>query len=58
MASFLPADHRRPVMSDVEEGADALLMDGRIIHVRPVAEGDKGALNALYTRASPRSRYL
>jgi acyl-CoA synthetase (NDP forming)/GNAT superfamily N-acetyltransferase len=45
-------------MSDVEEGADALLMDGRIIHVRPVAEGDKGALSALYTRASPRSRYL
>ena len=45
-------------MSDVEEGADALLMDGRIIHVRPVSQGDKGALSSLYTRASPRSRYL
>jgi GNAT superfamily N-acetyltransferase len=55
----LPAGRpRRPAMSEVEEGADALLMDGRIIHVRPVSEGDKAALSALYTRASPRSRYL
>ena len=45
-------------MSDVEEGIDALLMDGRIVHVRPVSEGDTEALSALYTRASPRSRYL
>ena len=33
-------------------------MDGRIVHVRPVSEADKEALSALYTRASPRSRYL
>jgi acyl-CoA synthetase (NDP forming)/GNAT superfamily N-acetyltransferase len=33
-------------------------MDGRIVHVRPVFEGDREALSALYTRASPRSRYL
>jgi acyl-CoA synthetase (NDP forming)/GNAT superfamily N-acetyltransferase len=45
-------------MSDTEEGVDALLMDGRIIHVRPVSEADTDALNALYTRVSPRSRYL
>ena len=45
-------------MSDIEEGIDALLMDGRIVHVRPVSEGDTEALSALYTRASPRSRYL
>ena len=45
-------------MTGVEEGVDALLMDGRIVHVRSVTEGDKEALGALYTRASPRSRYL
>jgi acyl-CoA synthetase (NDP forming)/N-acetylglutamate synthase-like GNAT family acetyltransferase len=45
-------------MSDVEEGVDALLMDGRIVHVRPASETDREALVALYTRASPRSRYL
>ena len=45
-------------MSDIEEGVDALLMDGRIVHVRPVFEGDTEALSALYSRASLRSRYL
>ena len=45
-------------MSDVEEGVDALLMDGRIVHVRPLFEGDTEALSALYSRSSPRSRYL
>jgi acyl-CoA synthetase (NDP forming)/GNAT superfamily N-acetyltransferase len=45
-------------VSDVEEGVDALLMDGRIVHVRPVSEADTDALSALYARASPRSRYL
>jgi GNAT superfamily N-acetyltransferase len=45
-------------VNDVEEGVDALLMDGRIVHVRSVSEGDSEALSALYTRASPRSRYL
>jgi acyl-CoA synthetase (NDP forming)/GNAT superfamily N-acetyltransferase len=45
-------------VSDIEEGVDALLMDGRIIHVRPLFEGDTEALSALYSRASPRSRYL
>jgi hypothetical protein len=45
-------------VTGVEEGADALMMDGRIVHVRSVSEGDKEALGALYTRASPRSRYL
>ena len=45
-------------MSDAEEGIDALLMDGRIVHVRPVSQRDTEALSALYTRASPRSRYL
>ena len=33
-------------------------MDGRIIHVRQVSEGDKEALRALYGRASPQTRYL
>ena len=37
---------------------DALLMDGRIVHVRPVTEGDKDALSALYGRTSPQTRYL
>jgi acyl-CoA synthetase (NDP forming)/GNAT superfamily N-acetyltransferase len=45
-------------VSDVDEGVDALLMDGRIVHVRPVFEGDTEALSALYSRASLRSRYL
>jgi succinyl-CoA synthetase alpha subunit/GNAT superfamily N-acetyltransferase len=45
-------------VSDVDEGVDALLMDGRIVHVRPISQRDKAALSALYTRASPRSRYL
>ena len=45
-------------MRDIEEGVDALLMDGRIVHVRPVSQRDTEALSALYTRASPRSRYL
>jgi acyl-CoA synthetase (NDP forming)/GNAT superfamily N-acetyltransferase len=45
-------------VSDAEEGIDALLMDGRIVHVRPVSQRDTEALGALYTRASPRSRYL
>jgi predicted CoA-binding protein/GNAT superfamily N-acetyltransferase len=45
-------------VSDAEEGIDALLMDGRIVHVRPVSQRDTEALSALYTRASPRSRYL
>jgi len=45
-------------VTGVEEGVDALMMDGRIVHVRSVSEGDKEALGALYTRASPRSRYL
>jgi predicted CoA-binding protein/GNAT superfamily N-acetyltransferase len=40
------------------EGVDALLMDGRIIHVRPVSEADIEALTGLYSRASPRSVYL
>jgi acyl-CoA synthetase (NDP forming)/GNAT superfamily N-acetyltransferase len=52
------SDPGKPAVSDVEEGADALLMDGRIVHVRPVSEADTDALTALYTRASPRSRYL
>ena len=39
-------------MSEVKEGVDALLMDGRIVHVRRVSDGDKEALSALYTRAS------
>jgi acyl-CoA synthetase (NDP forming)/GNAT superfamily N-acetyltransferase len=45
-------------MNKAEEGVDALLMDGRIVHVRRVFDGDENALSALYTRASPRSRYL
>jgi acyl-CoA synthetase (NDP forming)/GNAT superfamily N-acetyltransferase len=45
-------------MSDGEDGVDALLMDGRIVHVRPVSERDAEALTGLYTRASQRSRYL
>ena len=45
-------------MSDVYAGVDALLIDGRIVHVRPVTEGDKDALSALYGRTSPRTRYL
>ena len=45
-------------MTGVEEGVDALLMDGRIVHVRSVAKGDTEALSALYNRASPQSRYL
>ena len=51
-------DRRKPAVSDIKEGLDALLMDGRIIHVRPLFEGDTEALSALYSRASPRSRYL
>jgi acyl-CoA synthetase (NDP forming)/GNAT superfamily N-acetyltransferase len=47
-----------PPPSEVEEGIDALLMDGRIVHVRPVSEEDREALSELYTRVSPRSRYL
>jgi acyl-CoA synthetase (NDP forming)/GNAT superfamily N-acetyltransferase len=53
-----PGGSRKPSVSDIEEGVDALLMDGRIVHVRLVSEGDREALSALYTRASPRSRYL
>jgi GNAT superfamily N-acetyltransferase len=45
-------------VSDIEDGMDALLMDGRIVHVRTVSGGDREALTALYARASPRSRYL
>ena len=45
-------------MSDGEDGVDALLMDGRIVHVRPVSERDAESLTGLYTRASQRSRYL
>ncbi len=45
-------------MNNVDEGMDALLMDGRIVRVRPVFEGDVEALTALYHRASARSRYL
>jgi hypothetical protein len=56
--SFIPSDLRKPAVTGVEEGVDALLMDGRIVHVRSISEGDKEALGALYTRASPRSRYL
>jgi hypothetical protein len=44
-------------MIDIVERVDALLMDGRIVHVRSVTNQDKEALTALYTRASPRSRY-
>jgi acyl-CoA synthetase (NDP forming)/GNAT superfamily N-acetyltransferase len=33
-------------------------MDGRIVHVRRISDGDEEALSALYSRASPRSRYL
>jgi GNAT superfamily N-acetyltransferase len=55
---LVPADLRRSTVSDLEVGVDALLIDGRIVHVRPVAEADTDALSALYTRASPRSRYL
>jgi acyl-CoA synthetase (NDP forming)/GNAT superfamily N-acetyltransferase len=55
---LVPADPRRSTVSDLEVGVDALLMDGRIVHVRPVAEADTEAVSALYTRASPRSRYL
>ena len=53
-----PADPPESTAGGVEEGMDALLMDGRIVHVRPVSEGDMEALTALYNRASPRSRYL
>ena len=53
-----PADPPESTAGDVEEGVDALLMDGRIVHVRAVSEGDMEALTALYNRASPRSRYL
>jgi len=45
-------------VSDVAAGVDALLMDGRIVHVRAVSEGDKDTLSALYGRTSPRTRYL
>jgi acyl-CoA synthetase (NDP forming)/GNAT superfamily N-acetyltransferase len=45
-------------MSEVRDGVDALLMDGRIVHVRRISDGDEEALSALYSRASPRSRYL
>jgi hypothetical protein len=45
-------------MSEVQEGVDALLMDGRIVHVRRVSDGDKEALSVLYTRASPRDTSL
>ena len=49
---------RTLAVSDLEGGMDALLMDGRIVRVRAVCEGDEEALRALYRRASPRSRYL
>jgi len=45
-------------VSEVVTSVDALLMDGRIVHVRPVSEDDQEALRALYDRASPRTRYL
>jgi acyl-CoA synthetase (NDP forming)/GNAT superfamily N-acetyltransferase len=45
-------------VNEVAAGVDALLMDGRIVHVRPVSDGDKEALSALYGRTSPRTRYL
>jgi acyl-CoA synthetase (NDP forming)/GNAT superfamily N-acetyltransferase len=50
----LTASGQRPY----DEGVDALLMDGRIVQVRPVRERDIQALTGLYSRASPRSRYL
>ena len=40
-------------MTQVAAGVDALLMDGRIVHLRPVSEADKDALTALYGRAYP-----
>jgi acyl-CoA synthetase (NDP forming)/GNAT superfamily N-acetyltransferase len=45
-------------VSQANEGVDALLMDGRIVHVRRIAEADTEALSALYGRASPQSRYF
>jgi hypothetical protein len=36
-------------------GSDALTIDGRIVHIRPVTEGDAVALTALYGRGSPAS---
>jgi GNAT superfamily N-acetyltransferase len=58
MASMGSPDLWRPSVRDVDEGVDALLMDGRIVHVRAISERDTEALTGLYTRASPRSRYL
>jgi acyl-CoA synthetase (NDP forming)/GNAT superfamily N-acetyltransferase len=51
-------DDRWSPVSKIEKGIDALLMDGRIVHVRPVREEDKEALTSLYARTSPRTRYL
>jgi acyl-CoA synthetase (NDP forming)/GNAT superfamily N-acetyltransferase len=53
-----PSVRRSSIVSQANEGVDALLMDGRIVHVRQVIEADTEALSALYSRASPRSRYL
>src|SRR5262249_41746084 len=39
-------------------GWDALLSDGGLVHIRPVAPTDGGALHALHEAASDRSIYL
>ena len=39
-------------------GVDALTMQGRIVHVRPVRPDDEAALRDLHERVSARSRYL
>jgi len=39
-------------------GIDALTMDGRIVRVRPVRPDDGAAIQDLYERSSPESRYL
>jgi hypothetical protein len=42
-------------VTGVEEGADALMMDGRIVYVRSVSEGDKEALGAVHPRITTKS---
>ncbi len=39
-------------------GVDALTMQGRIVHVRPVDPGDEEAIRDLHERVSSNSRYL
>ena len=54
---MISANHGAQTSASVLRAADALLVDGRIVSIRPLIDGDRPAVEALFAASSEQSLY-